>query len=303
LIASLYASDMPARRAARNVREFIRDLCATTSAVSLSNLISIGQILREAGEISQAGHGVNAATATSRDVATLLIAIAVEPKLKDAAQDVTKYSNLVEDEPEEVSGEVESKDPFLTKGYLLRHRLAKELEQCSSNGERRFSLFRVTLSDTRPTAYLRLARYRVDDSGDTFIEFIEFSFGPNELSGQPPEDKRKSIELDGRLLNTAADLLKPNVAAANRARLPASTNETGPPGDADGPVPLDETPRAARPEATTEHLEASDREKDSQVGFESQGESLGGAFVPPHKGDPDDDARNARAGPAQPCAP
>jgi len=280
---------MPAVRATRNVRDFIRDLCATTSAVSQSNLITIGQILREAGEISQAGHGVNAASATPLDVATLLIAITAEPKLKDAVEDVRKYGDLVRFDPDDVPTITEDDDLFVPTGYALRHTLAKALKQCSSKGPRRFSSFRITLSDFRPEACLRFSDYRIDDSGDTRIGTIELHFEPNELWGQQPEDKRKIIELGPRLLNTAADLLKPNVATANRARQDAGRNETNLPASTGRPAPSDETPQAARPEASTEHLKASETERKSQAGFQSLGDPSGGIFSSSIKENPNDD--------------
>jgi hypothetical protein len=294
LIVGLYAFPMPAIRASRNVRDFIRDLCATTSAVSQSNLITIGQILREAGEISQAGHGVNAASATPLDVAMLLIAITVEPKLKDAVEDVRKYGGLVRFDPDDVPTITEDDDLFVPTGYALRHMLAKALKQCSSKGPRRFSSFRITLSDFKPEARLELADYRIDDSGDTRTGTIKLYFEPNELWGQQPEDKRKIIELDARLLNTAADLLKPNVAAANRAHQDASRNETNLPAPTGRPVPSDETPQAAKPEASTEHLKASETERESQAGFQSLGDPSGGIFSSSQKESLDDDPQNNR---------
>jgi hypothetical protein len=309
---------MPRKRTTLNVREYIRELCARTNAASQTNLISIGQVLREAGEISQTVPGAYAAAATSKDGATLLIATAIKPKLKNAAEDVMKYGDLVQDESKDVPGDVEDNDLFVPTVCSLRHKLAKELERCSPDGERRFSVFRITLSDVYPTAYLRLAKYKVDASGDTFIEFIEYSFGPREQQGQQPEDRRQTIELDGRLLNTAARLLAPNVAAANRARLPVDIHENGPPDDTDGPVPPDasdsqganpgtdgddETPRGATPEAThNTNLEASDRQKESQVGFTSQGDSSGGASAATPTEKSHDDDRRDRSGSAQPCA-
>jgi hypothetical protein len=293
---------MPAIRATRNVRDFIRDLCATTNAVSQSNLIAIGQILREAGEISQAGHGVNAAPAIPQDGAKILIAIAIEPKLKDAVEDVRKYGRLVQCDVEDNQQDTEDGTSFVNPGDELWYTLTKALGQCSSKGPLRFSLFRITLSDHRPEAYLELALYRIDDSGDARIGTIELSFEANELWGQRSEDKVKIIQLNDRLLNTAADLLKPNVAAANRARLDASINETNLPAPTGRPVPSDGTPQAAKPEAGTEHLKASETERESQAGFQSLGDPSGGIFSSSIKEKPDDDSRNYRPDRLGACA-
>jgi hypothetical protein len=293
---------MPAIRATRNVRDFIRDLCATTNAVSQSNLIAIGQILREAGEISQAGHGVNAAPAIPSDGAKILIAITIEPKLKDAVEDVRKYGRLVQCDVEDDQQDTEDGNSLVNPGDELYYTLAKALERCGSESQLRFSLFRITLSGIKPEAYLELIRYRIDDSGDTRTGMIKLSFEPNEQWGQQPEDKRKIIELGPRLLNTAADLLKPNVAAANRARLDASRNEAGLPAPTGRPAPSDETPQAAKPEASTEHLKASETERESQAGFQSLGNSSGGRFPSSRKENPDDDPRNTRPDRLGACA-
>jgi hypothetical protein len=293
---------MPALRATRNVRDFIRDLCATTSAVSQANLIAIGQILREAGEISQAGHGVNAAPAIPSDGAKILIAIAVEPKLKDAVEDVRKYSCLVQCGVEDDQRSTEDGNSLVNPGDELWYTLATALAQCSSESPRRFSSLRITLSDFKPKACLELADYRIDDSGDTRTGKIKVFFEPNEQRGQRQEDKVKIIQLNGRLLNTAADLLKPNVAAANRARQDASRNETNLPVPTGRPAPSDGTPQAARPEASTEHLKASGTERESQAGFQSLGNSSGGIFSSSIKEKPDDDPQNYRPDRLGACA-
>jgi hypothetical protein len=293
---------MPAIRAIRNVRDFIRDLCATTSAVSQANLIAIGQILREAGEISQAGHGVNAAPAIPQDGAKILIAIAVEPKLKDAVEDVRKYGRLVQCDVEDNQQGTEDGNSLVNPGDELYYTLKKALTLCGNESPLRFSLFKITLSDHRPEAYLELSRYRIDDSGDTRIGTIKLYFEPNEQRGQRQEDKVKIIQLNDRLLNTAADLLKPNVAAANRARQDASINETNLPAPTGRPVPSDGTPQAAKPEAGTEHLKASETERESQAGFQSLGDPSGGIFSSSIKENPNDDPRDNRPDRPGACA-
>jgi hypothetical protein len=116
----------------------------------------------------------------------------------------------------------------------------------------------------------------------------------------------------GPALNTMADLLAPNVAAANRARMQAE-HETGPSEPTDEPIPFDDLtqaatpetnssdnlPRAARPATTSAELEASDKEKESQVGFKSCGRSSGGSPLPPTEFCDDLDDRPDRP---SPCA-
>ena len=110
-----------------------------------------------------------------------------------------------------------------------------------------------------------------------------------ELVFRNPDQEEKadvieaSYRLMGPALNTMADLLAPNVAAANRARMQAE-HETGPSEPTDEPIPLDDDdlmqaakpetnpsdnlPRATTPTATDLHPEANDKEKELQVSLE-----------------------------------
>jgi hypothetical protein len=109
----------------------------------------------------------------------------------------------------------------------------------------------------------------------------------------------ESGQMNDVALNAMADLLVPNVAAANRARMQAE-HETGPSVDADEPLPLDDqTPRGANPATTKTDLEVNDKETKSQVGFESYGGSSGGSSLPPTEFCDDRDDRPDRP---SPCA-
>jgi|tagenome__1003787_1003787.scaffolds.fasta_scaffold20116500_2 hypothetical protein len=121
--------------------------------------------------------------------------------------------------------------------------------------------------------------------------------GHNPITRTDFDPDWESGQMNDVALNAMADLLVPNVAAANRARAQAE-HETGPSASTDEPIPLDDQddltqaetpetnpsddlPRAARPATTTADLEASDKETKSQVGFKSCGGSSGGSPLPP----------------------
>jgi hypothetical protein len=305
----------------RNVRDLIRDWCARTG-YPVSDLIGRGRAAREGGLILKGGHGINAPDATPRDGAMLLLSTIVGQFWKDVAKELKKYGNLVKVKAEYISASQD--DFFVPDEWALWAVLTKALEKCGSERKIRFHLLRVTRSEIKPEAYLELAVFKIDETGDTRTGTIKLFFEANEQTGQRAEGIRASYEIDDRFLNAMADLLAPNIAAANRARSPAGKNETSPPVPTGRPAPPDasekeadetssqganpgndgdETPRGANPEAAPTHLEASDTETESQVGFESPGDSSGRASAATRKENPHDDVRDARAGSAQPGAP
>jgi hypothetical protein len=156
----------------------------------------------------------------------------------------------------------------------------------------RLEVLKVDRSEKFPLGSLTVGVYLNTDAG----EKPRWTY--NLVFRNPDQEKKADVieisyRLMGPALNTMADLLAPNVAAANRARMQAK-HENGPSVDADGPLPSDETPRAARPATTNTHPKARRERDKSQVGFESYGNSSGGAPLPPTE--PPDDVRPKRYG-------
>jgi hypothetical protein len=110
--------------------------------------------------------------------------------------------------------------------------------------------------------------------------------------------RRQDISISGALLGYLAEVLGDTLSppAFDKDTLAKSKvgNETGPPVDADGPIPSDETLRACKSATTGSHLKARRERDKSQVGFESYGNSSGGAPLPPTE--PPDEARPKRYG-------
>jgi hypothetical protein len=278
----------------RNTRDLMRDWCAITFYI-LSDLIGRGRAAREAGLLTQGGHGVNAPAATLRDGAVLLLSIVSARLWKDVAKGVEKYSRLplisttghdeitrTDFDPDEV--------PY-RPGVLLIDVLIDLLKHCGSQREGRLSLLRVDRSETNPAAILAFGLYEITPAGETHTKTFFLTF--MRQTGKRHEVYEESGRLNDVALNTMADLLAPNVAAANRARMQAE-HENGPSGPTDEPLPSDETPRAARPATTGSHPKARRERDKSQVGFESYGNSSGGAPLPPTE--PPDEARPRRCG-------
>jgi hypothetical protein len=292
----------------RNVQALMRDWCAATG-YPLPDLVGRARAAREGGLLSQGGHGINAPAATARDAAVLLLSILVSEGWKEVPREVERYGSLVLfggvrlDDETKVTLSAESDILFFRCGTTLLQALAKLIEVYDTQHKYRLYGLSVTRSKVKPHAHLTISIDTITSTSEILGDSYILPFQAPEacqLEDYHLEVVKATFSLDTWSLDIMVDLFAPNVAAANRARS-QDPHENGPPGDTDGPVPLDESPRAARPEATSTHLEASDREKDSQVGFRSQGDSSGGASVPTRKECPDDDARGARAGPAQPC--
>jgi hypothetical protein len=178
-------------------------------------------------------------------------------------------------------------------GKTFLDSLAEIMEFCSSQGTFRLEVLRVDRSETYPMAHLAIGVYVNTPAGEKRRWIYTLLFRPTD-----PKKSADVIEVSYRLtgpaLNTMADLLAPNVAAANRAPMQAE-HETGPSEPTDEPIPLDDLPqaakpttnpsdnlpRAARPATTSADLEANGKEKESQVGFKSCGRSSGGSSLPP----------------------
>jgi hypothetical protein len=175
-------------------------------------------------------------------------------------------------------------------GQPLLGMLATALEHCGSQRVERLLALKVDRSEATPEATLAFGLYEVTPAGETHTKTFFLTFK------QPTEWRDgywESGHLNADFLNTMADLLAPNVAAANRAQMQGK-HETGPSVDADEPIPSDETPRGANPETTSSHPKARRERDKSQVGFESYGNSSGGAPLPPME--PPDEARPKRYG-------
>jgi hypothetical protein len=287
----------------------MRDWCAATG-YSLPDLIGRGRAVREAGFLTQGGHGVNAPAATSKDGAALLLSIVAARLWKEGAKGVEKYGHLplcgitIHDEITRIDSNADPKVfPLGTPFFSV---LTNALEQCGSKRAKRLSMLKVDRSEVNPSAILTVDIY----DGETHKKTYFFVFmRPSEQN----EVYEESARLNHIALNTMADLLAPNVEAANRARSSAGKKETGPSVLPDEPVPSDDLPqaakpatnpsdnlpRAARPATSNTNLEASGREKESQAGFQSYGRSSGGAFPLQKEENPHD---SDRSGPAQPCA-
>jgi hypothetical protein len=263
----------------RNTRDLMRDWCAATG-YSLSDLIGRGRAVREAGFLTQGGHGINAPAATIRDGAVLLLSIVASRLSKDVAKGVEKYhslpliSTIGNDEITRTEFDADLED--YPHGMPLLDALTQLLEHCGTRREVCLRSLKVDRSKANPSALLAFGIYETTPAGETHTKTFFLTF--LRPTGQRQEVHEESGRLNDIALNTMADLLAPNVAAANRARMQAK-HENGPSVDADGPLPSDETPRAARPATTNTHPKARRERDKSQVGFESYGNSSGGSSL------------------------
>jgi hypothetical protein len=278
----------------RNTRDLMRDWCAATG-YPLSDLIGRGRAVREAGFLTQGGHGINAPAATLRDGAALLLSIVAARLWKDVAKGMEKYSSLplIKTTGNDETTRTEfDPDPLpFRNGMPLLDVLTQLLEHCGTRCEARLSALRVDRSETNPSAVLAFGIYETAPAGEIHTKTFFLTF--LRPTGQRQEVHEESGRLNDIALNTMADLLAPNVAAANRARMQA-TPENGPSVDADEPLPSDETPRGANPETTKAHQKARRERDKSQAGLKSCGASSGGAHPPPME--PPDDYRPKRYG-------
>jgi hypothetical protein len=280
--------------ATRNTRDIMRDWCAGTD-YPLPNLIGRGRAVREAGLLTQGALGINAPAATLRDGAVLLLAITASRTWKDAPAEVERYGSLpiykttghdpitrTDFDPDEV--------PYGPEAQLVDV-LTDLLEHCGSRREARLLSLKVDRSERSPAAFLTFGLYEGEAHTKTFFLTFMRRTGQNDAVWE-------SGQMNDVALNTMADLLVPNVAAANRARMQAE-HETGPSVPPDEPIPFDNLPWATTPTATDTHPEANDKETKTQVGFKSCGGSSGGSPLPPTEFCDDLDDRPDRP---SPCA-
>jgi hypothetical protein len=283
----------------RNTRDLMRDWCAATG-YSLSDLIGRGRAVREAGFLTQGGHGINAPAATIRDGAVLLLSIVASRLSKDVAKGVEKYhslpliSTIGNDEITRTEFDADLED--YPHGMPLLDALTQLLEHCGTRREVCLRSLKVDRSKANPSALLAFGIYETTPAGETHTKTFFLTF--LRPTGQRQEVHEESGRLNDIALNTMADLLAPNVAAANRARMQAE-HETGPSALTDEPIPFDTLPRAATPATLDTHPEVNDKEKESQVSFESCGRSSGGSSLPPTESCDDRDDRPDRP---SPCA-
>jgi hypothetical protein len=265
--------------ATRNTRDLMRDWCSATG-YSLPDLIGRGRAVREAGLLTQGALGINAPPAVPADGTALVLSTIVSRTWKDAPKEVRRYGSLP------LCGTI-CHNPITRKdfdadledfphGMPLLHALTKLLEHCGIQREVRFLSLKVDLSEINPAAVLAFGMYEITPTGEThtkdfFLTFLNSKDWTEELI-------ESQVRLNAVALNTMADLLAPNVAAANRARMQAE-HENGPPGPTDEPLPSDETPRGANPETTTTHPKARRERDKSQAGLQSYGNSSGGSSL------------------------
>ena len=268
----------------RTARTLAREWCATTN-LPWPDLDGRLRALRDAGD-SPKGAGRHTPDATLQDGAVMVLAPLVTPLWKDVPAGIRRYGTLKgsghggftqvspTEHPEEMCRDLSA--PFVN--LTLLDALMLCLRICRSDSEIRFVSLDITLSKYKPEAILRLCnRWLV------FGIFFRETEGPRE--GVPLEPTIDHKVMEAHTLTAMADLLADNLQ---------STHENGPSVSADEPLPSDETPRAARPATTGSHLEARRERDKSQVGFESYGNSSGGAPLPPTE--PPDEARPKRCG-------
>jgi hypothetical protein len=264
--------------ATRNTRDLMRDWCAATG-YSLPDLIGRGRAVREAGLLTQGALGINAPAATSLDGAVLLLSIVVSRTWKDAPKEVVRYGRLPlykTDGHNPITRTDFDPDPAqFPPGQPLLGMLATALEHCGSQREDRLLLLKVDRSEATPEASLTFGTYQITPAGETHEKTFFLTFK------QPIEWRDgywESGHLNADFLNAMADLLAPNVAAANRVWMQAE-HENGPPEPTDEPLPSDETPRGANPETTYTHQKARRERDKSQAGLQSYGNSSGGSSL------------------------
>jgi hypothetical protein len=282
-----------------NHRALISEWCAR---VGLPEGDGLGRhrYAREAKLLTPGPHGERALPAIPPDGAALLLSFIAPHSLRDVPRAVRKYGNLVLidvnclDLDEQGYVKPETLPPpyclHFSSGKSFLNTLAEMLEMCGSQRMFRLEELKVDRSEAFPTGTLSIGAYLNTSTGED-PRWIYNLFFRNPDQNEKADVIEASFRLMGPALNTMADLLAPNVAAANRGGVQAE-HETGPSVPPDEPIPLDDDdlmqaakpetnpsddllPRAARPTATDSHPEANDKEKESQVSFESCGRSSG----------------------------
>src|SRR4051794_18493731 len=239
----------------RNHRALIREWCAKMDLPERDGLWR-HRYAREAKLLTEGPHGERALPAIPSDGAVLLLSFIAPDSVRDVPRAVRKYGGLVLmdvnclDWIEERYINPDTLQPpyhlhFSPRKTLLSI-LAEMLEICGSQRMFRLEVLKVDRSQTFPMGYLTIGVYENTDAGEDPKWSYDLVFrNPDQ------EEKADVIEVSYRLmgpaLNTMADLLAPNVAAANRARMQAK-HETGSSALTDEPIPLDDLTQAATPE-------------------------------------------------------
>jgi hypothetical protein len=225
----------------------------------------------EAG-ISPKGAGRHTRRANEDDASGTVLAVLAARLWKDVPDGIRHYGGLMssgvgftEDFPSRFGEDTFRNLHAQFKNKTLRQALAYCLRtfHSGSKPEIRFLSLNIERSEYQGKASLYL--------GDPPTEFVvHFQEDPRE--GVQPDPLVESTRMRGFALTALADLLADNLQTAH---------ENGPSALTDEPLPSDETPRAGKPETTGSHPKARRERDKSQVGFESYGESSGGAPLPP----------------------
>ena len=268
----------------RTARTLMRDWCTATGDL-WSDLNGRWRAVREAGD-NPKGAGRHTPPATEIEATTIVLASLVAPLWKDVPARVRLYGSLI------ATGFAISEDFRLRFGDEMRLNMQAQFENRTlmdtlmfclrtfrSDTEIRFLSLGIEQSDYEPRAFLHLG----DPSSATTTFAISFAEREGPRRGVLPEPRVNITRMRGGVLTVMADLLADNLQ---------STHENGPSVDADEPLPSDETPRAGKPATTHSHPKARRERDKSQVGFESYGNSSGGAPLPPTE--PPDEARPRR---------
>jgi hypothetical protein len=276
----------------RNTRTLARDWCAI-AGISWSDLNGRIRAEREAKQslIQQKSAGRHTPPATAQDAAVIILAPLVAPLWKDVPAGIRRYGGLRAYKVDKTTN-FESRfgdDTYqLLRELFDKRTLLDALNLClrafrSDESEIHFLSLKIERSAYQARASLSLG---APSTGEPSSEFIA-QFKETEVlrEGIQPEPIVESIMMRGFVLTAMADLLRPNLK---------STHENGPSASTDEPLPSDETPRACKPATTGSHPEARRERDKSQVGFESYGNSSGGAPLPPTE--PPDEARPKRYG-------
>jgi hypothetical protein len=290
----------------RNHRSLQREWCAKMGIPERDGL-GRHRYARGDGLLTEGPHGDRALPATSQDAAVLLLSFIAADSWRDVPRAVREYGSLTLKKVEchdwienrNISPETLQFPYYLrfSLGRTLLNSLAEMLEFCRSQGIFRLENLRLDRSETYPIGHLVIGVYVNTPAGEDRRWYYTLRFEPTN-SKKSADVIEVSYRLMGPALNTMADLLAPNVAAANRARMQAE-HETGPSALTDEPIPFDTLPRAATPATLDTHPEVNDKEKESQVSFESCGRSSGGSSLPPTESCDDRDDRPDRP---SPCA-
>jgi hypothetical protein len=244
-------------------------------------------------EVSPKGAGRHTPFATPLDAARVALTPLVARKWKDVPPGIRRYGSLMqssfmvtgdfkgrfgEDTLRKLEFQLEKRTLLDALAICLRTFSSKSRSEACAQG---WGIGFVSLNIERSEYQAKASLYLGDPPEQFITYFVE---DPREGSRVDPIVE--SVRIRGFALTALADLLADNLQ---------TTYENDPSVRADGPLPSDETPRACRPATTTNtHAEARRERDKSQVGFESYGNSSGGAPLPPTE--PPDENRPKRYG-------